>query len=70
MPLRNLVFLGRFLYNEAKRLTTTIRGQQFRGGDGIVAKGVENSLRNVGRLGKQGMKETNREIIDIMVGCK
>ena len=47
-----------------------IRGQQFRGGDGIVAKGVENSLRNVGRLGKQGMKETNREIIDIMVGCK
>ena len=27
-------------------------------------------LRNVGRLGKQGMKETNREIIDIMVGCK
>ena len=47
-----------------------IRGQQFRGGDGIVAKGVENSLRNVGRLGKQGMKETNREIINIMVGCK
>lgn len=47
-----------------------IRGQQFRGGDGIVVKGVENSLRNVGRLGKQGMKETNREIIDIMVGCK
>ena len=47
-----------------------IRGQQFRGGDGIVAKGVENSLRNVGRLGKQGMKETNREIIDIMVGYK
>ena len=47
-----------------------IRGQQFRGGDGIVAKGVENSLRNVGRLGKQGMKETNREIIDIMVGRK
>ncbi len=45
-----------------------IRGQQFRGGDGIVAKGVENSLRNVGRLGKQGMKETNREIIDIIVG--
>ena len=46
-----------------------IRGQQFRGGDGIVAKGIENSLKNVGRLGKQGMKETNNEIIDIMVGC-
>jgi L-cysteine desulfidase len=34
-----------------------------------VAKGVENSLKNVGRLGKQGMKETNNEIIAIMVGC-
>jgi len=34
-----------------------------------VAKGVENSLKNVGRLGKQGMKETNNEIIDMMVGC-
>ena len=45
-----------------------IRGNQFRAGDGIVAKGVENSLKNVGRLGKQGMKETNNEIIDIMVG--
>lgn len=45
-----------------------IRGNQFRAGDGIVAKGVENSLKNVGRLGRQGMKETNNEIIDIMVG--
>ena len=46
-----------------------IRGNQFRAGDGIVAKGVENSLKNVGRLGKHGMKETNNEIIDMMVGC-
>ena len=44
-----------------------IRGQQFRGGDGIVSKGVENTLRNVGRLGKDGMKETNEEIIKIMI---
>lgn len=45
-----------------------IRGQQFYGGDGIVAKGVEASLKNVGRLGRQGMKETNEEIIRIMIG--
>lgn len=45
-----------------------IRGQQFYGGDGIVSKGVENTLRNVGRLGKEGMKETNDEIIKIMIG--
>ena len=43
-------------------------GQQFYGGDGIVTKGVENTIKNVGRLGKEGMKETNEEIIRIMVG--
>ena len=43
-------------------------GQQFYGGDGIVTKGVEATIQNVGRLGKQGMKETNEEIIKIMVG--
>ena len=47
-----------------------IRGQQFYGGDGIVSKGVENTLKNVGRLGKEGMKETNDEIIKIMIGEK
>ena len=44
------------------------RGQQFDGGDGIVTRGVEETIQNVGRLGKQGMKETNEEIIKIMVG--
>lgn len=44
-----------------------IRGQQFRAGDGIVTKGADETIRNVGRLGKDGMKETNDEIISIMV---
>lgn len=44
------------------------RGQQFYGGDGIVEKGIENTISNVGRLGKEGMRETNEEIIKIMVG--
>ena len=44
------------------------RGQQFYGGDGIVTRGVEETIQNVGRLGKQGMKENNEEIIKIMVG--
>ena len=43
-------------------------GQQFYAGDGIVTKGVDETIRNVGRLGKDGMKQTNEEIIDIMVG--
>ncbi|MCD7951040.1 MAG: L-serine ammonia-lyase, iron-sulfur-dependent, subunit alpha [Erysipelotrichaceae bacterium] len=42
-------------------------GQQFYGGDGIITKGIENTIHNVGRLGKDGMKETNKEIIKIMV---
>lgn len=44
------------------------RGQQFYAGDGIVTKGVDATIRNVGRLGKDGMRETNEEIIEIMVG--
>ena len=43
-------------------------GQQFRGGDGIVKKGVENTIENVARLGRDGMRETDREILDIMIG--
>lgn len=42
------------------------RGQQFYGGDGIVTKGVEETIKNVGRLGKDGMRQTNEEIIQIM----
>jgi len=44
------------------------KGQQFYGGDGIVTKGVENTIRNIGRLGRDGMRETDREIIRIMLG--
>ena len=42
-------------------------GNQFYGGDGIVSKGVENTIRNVGRLARDGMKGTDEEIIDIML---
>jgi len=42
-------------------------GQQFYGGDGIVAKGVENTIRNIGRLGREGMRTTDTEILQIML---
>ena len=45
-------------------------GQQFRGGEGIVTKGVEATITNVGRLGRLGMRETDREIIRIMTGVQ
>ncbi|MBP5254007.1 MAG: hypothetical protein J6Z23_01295 [Lachnospiraceae bacterium] len=41
-------------------------GNQFFGGDGIVKKGVENTIRTVGRLARDGMVETDREIIRLM----
>lgn len=44
-----------------------LRGQQFYAGDGIVTKGVEATISNIGRLGKDGMKETNEEIIKMMI---
>lgn len=44
------------------------KGQQFYGGDGIVSKGVENTINNIGRLGREGMRETDKEIIRIMLG--
>ena len=43
-------------------------GLQFYGGDGIVTKGVENTIANVGRLARKGMRSTDCEILDIMVG--
>lgn len=42
-------------------------GQQFYGGDGIVVKGVENTIKNIGRLGSVGMRETDQEIIRMML---
>lgn len=45
-----------------------IRGQQFCGGDGIVADGVDQTIANVGRVAKEGMKETNETIIKVMIG--
>ena len=44
-----------------------MQGEQFYGGDGIVVKGVENTIRNVGRLARYGMAETDKEIINMMI---
>ena len=43
------------------------QGQQFVGGDGIVKTGVENMIASVGRLGREGMRETDKEILKIML---
>ena len=41
--------------------------QQFYGGDGIVTKGVDKTVINVGRLAREGMKETDKTILQIML---
>ncbi len=42
-------------------------GNQFFGGDGIVKKGVENTIETVGRLARIGMEQTDKEIIHLMM---
>lgn len=44
-----------------------LAGKQFFGGDGLVTKGVEATIHNIARLGHDGMRETNGEIIRIML---
>ncbi len=48
-----------------------LENQQFYGGDGIVTKGVDKTVTNVGRLAREGMRETDRTILEIMLsdGC-
>ncbi len=48
-----------------------LENQQFYGGDGIVTKGADKTVSNVGRLAREGMRETDRTILKIMLddGC-
>ena len=50
--------LGLFMYQN---------GNQFYSGEGLVAKGVENTIRNIGCLARNGMAATDKEIIRIML---
>ena len=44
-----------------------LENQQFYSGDGIVTKGVDNTVRNIGILAREGMRETDRTILEIML---
>ena len=39
---------------------------EFRGGEGFVEDDVEETIKNMGYIGKIGMKETDREILNVM----
>ncbi len=48
-----------------------LENQQFHGGDGILTKGVDKTVVNLGRLAREGMRQTDKTILDIMLssGC-
>jgi len=46
------------------------KGRRFRGGDGIVTRGVEGTIRNIGILAREGMRETDKVILQIMLNCE
>ena len=46
-----------------------LEGQQFYSGDGIVTKGVDNTVQNIGRLAREGMRQTDKTILEIMLSC-
>ncbi len=42
-------------------------GNEFFAGEGIVKAGVENTIKSISRLAQDGMRETDKEIIKIML---
>lgn len=45
------------------------RGRGFYDGEGIVKADVEATIASVGRMASVGMRSTDREILNIMIGC-
>ncbi len=41
--------------------------KEFRGGEGFVEDDVEKTIKNMGYIGKIGMKETDKEILNVMI---
>ena len=40
----------------------------FQPGEGLVQEDVERTIRSVGRVGREGMRSTDREVLNIMLG--
>ena len=45
----------------------SISQKEFLGGEGFVESDVEQTIRNMGYIGKIGMKETDKEILNVMI---
>ncbi len=45
----------------------SMRDEHFNAGEGLVEADVEETIRNVGYIGKVGMKPTDHEILNVMI---
>jgi len=46
----------------------SLKGRVFLPGEGLVEDNVEDTIASVGRMGREGMKSTDVEILKIMLG--
>ncbi len=44
-------------------------GSEFCRGEGILSDTADKTIENIGRIAREGMRETDREILDIMMKC-
>ena len=45
----------------------SMNDDEFRGGEGFVEDDVEDTIKNMGYIGKIGMKDTDREILNVLI---
>ena len=45
----------------------SMNDDKFRGGEGFIEDDVEGTIKNMGYIGKIGMKDTDREILNVMI---
>ncbi len=48
--------------------TMSMQGDVFHAGDGLIMGDIESTLRSIWRMGREGMRSTDIEILNIMIG--
>ncbi len=46
----------------------TIQKRKFQSGEGIITDDIEKTIENIGYIGRDGMRETDTEILHLMIG--
>lgn len=49
-------------------LELSLKGLSFQPGEGLVMEDIEDTISAVGRMGREGMKSTDVEILNMMLG--